>query len=98
MSEIYEKEIDKKVVRRDGKKVDFDGKKIALAIKKGFDSVNRSTEISKYNEEDINKVYKNVLNKIQKVQDDKIKIEKIQDLIEESLKENNYLDVYNSFS
>ena len=56
MSEIYEKEIDKKVVRRDGKKVDKEGKKIALAIKKGFDSVNRSTEISKYNEEDINKV------------------------------------------
>ena len=28
-----------KVVKRNGKKVDFDGTKIALAIKKGFDSV-----------------------------------------------------------
>ena len=30
-----------KVIKRDGKKVDFDGSKIALAIKKGFDSVNQ---------------------------------------------------------
>ena len=28
-----------KVVKRDGKKVDFDGTKVALAIKKGFDSI-----------------------------------------------------------
>ena len=28
-----------KVVKRNGKKVDFDGAKIALAIKKGFDSI-----------------------------------------------------------
>ena len=27
------------VIKRNGKKVDFDGAKIALAIKKGFDSV-----------------------------------------------------------
>ena len=27
------------VIKRNGKKVDFDEKKIALAIKKGFDSV-----------------------------------------------------------
>ena len=28
-----------KVVKRNGRKVDFDGAKIAMAIKKGFDSV-----------------------------------------------------------
>ena len=28
-----------KVIKRNGKKVDFDGTKIALAIKKGFDSI-----------------------------------------------------------
>ena len=30
-----------KVVKRNGKKVDFDGTKIAMAIKKGFDNINR---------------------------------------------------------
>ena len=33
-----------KVVKRNGKKVDFDGTKIALAIKKGFDSITRDDE------------------------------------------------------
>ena len=28
-----------KVVKRNGKKVEFDGTKVAMAIKKGFDSV-----------------------------------------------------------
>ena len=39
-----------KVVKRDGKKVDFDGSKIALAIKKGFDSVALDEEEQKYSE------------------------------------------------
>ena len=47
-----------KVVKRDGKKVDFDGSKIALAIKKGFDSVALDEEEAKYSEKDINKVYR----------------------------------------
>ena len=38
------------VVKRDGKKVDFDGTKIALAIKKGFDSICVEDEENKYNE------------------------------------------------
>ena len=43
-----------KVVKRNGKKVDFDGTKIALAIKKGFDSVkNPETDECKYEEKDI---------------------------------------------
>ena len=46
-----------KVIKRDGKKVDFDKTKIALAIKKGFDSVNLEEENAKYTEEDINKVF-----------------------------------------
>ena len=33
-----------KVVKRNGKKVDFDGTKILLAIKKGFDNVNEQDE------------------------------------------------------
>ena len=39
--EIFEK---LKVVKRSGKKVDFDAAKIALAIKKGFDNIVVSDE------------------------------------------------------
>lgn len=81
------------VIKRDGKKVAFDGMKIALAIKKGFDSVE-----DKYNEDDINKVYQGVIKKIVSINKDRIKIEQIQDLIESELEEDGYKDVYNSFS
>ena len=45
------------VVKRDGKKVNFDGTKIAIAIKKGFDSIDE-----KYNEDDVNKIYNSRFN------------------------------------
>ena len=79
------------VIKRDGKKVSFDGTKIAVAIKKGFDSID-----DKYNEDDVNKIYTKVIDRI--IGRDKIKIEEIQDLIEEELRTNNYEDVYQSFS
>ena len=75
------------VVKRDGKKVDFDGTKIAIAIKKGFDSID-----GKYTEDDTNKIYNKTIEKICNWDRDKIKIEEIQDLIEEELKENGYAD------
>ena len=89
-----------KVVKRNGKKVDFDGAKIAVAIKKGFDSLILDDETTKYSEKDIQKVYQNVVKTIEKKykDQDKIKIEEIQDLIEESLKKYGYDDVYKSFS
>ena len=89
-----------KVVKRNGKKVDFDGAKIAVAIKKGFDSIVKEDEEVKYNEKDIQKVYQNVIKVIEKEYKDaeKIKIEEIQDLIEEALKKYDYEDVYKSFS
>ncbi len=86
-----------KVIKRDGKKVDFDGTKKALAIKKGFDSINDESN-KKYTENDVNKVYNLVINQIMALEVDKIKIEKIQDMIEEKLKDENYLDVFKSFS
>ena len=56
-----------KVVKRNGRKVDFDGAKIAMDIKKGFDSVeNTESEINKYSEKDIQKVYQTVLKRIEK--------------------------------
>ena len=52
---MEERLIDIIVVKRDGKKVAFDGTKVAVAIKKGFDSIE-----GKYNEEDISKVYNKI--------------------------------------
>ena len=92
------------VVKRNGKKVDFDGSKIALAIKKGFDSVNTINDEDgidmKYSTKDIQKVYQDVLSRVEKEYkgQNKIKIEDIQDLIEESLKKKGYEDVYLHFS
>jgi len=87
------------VVKRNGKKVDFNGSKIAVAIKKGFDSVTTEDEESKYTEKDITKVYQSVLKKIEKEykDEDKIKIEDIQDMIEDALQKNRYDDVYKNF-
>ena len=101
MVELKEKISTLKVIKRKGKKVDFDGAKIAVAIKKGFDSiVIEDGEENIYDEKDIQKVYKGVIKRIEKeyANEDKIKIETIQDMIEEELKKQDYLDVYKSFS
>ena len=90
-----------KVVKRNGKKVDFDTTKVAMAIKKGFDGVIISEEDEvKYDEKDIQKVYQSVIKKIIKdyKDEEKIKIEEIQDLIEEMLKKYKYDEVYESFA
>lgn len=90
-----------KVVKRNGRKVDFDTTKVAMAIKNGFDGVISSEEENeKYTAKDIQKVYQNVIKKIIKdyKDSDKIKIEDIQDMIEDMLKKYKYDDVYESFS
>ena len=69
------------VIKREGKRVSFDGTKVAVAIKKGFDSI----EGNSYNEDDINKVYNKVIADISSGIYEKIKIEEIQDLIEKEL-------------
>ena len=92
------------VVKRNGKKVDFNGTKIAVAIKKGFDGLEKhdvEEDLDKqYSEKDIQKVYQAVIKRIVKdyKDTDKIKIEEIQDLIEEELSKKGYEDVYKSFS
>lgn len=104
MTDTVEEVKELMVVKRNGKKVEFDGSKIALAIKKGFDSIVNSDQEEKgerkYNEKDIQKVYQAVLNRIDKKYRDagKIKIEEIQDMIEEELEKKGYEDVYRSFS
>ena len=88
------------VIKRNGKKVDFDTTKVALAIKKGFDGAAVEEEEVKYDTKDIQKVYQSVIKRINKDYKDseKIKIEEIQDIIEETLKKLKYEDVYKSFS
>ena len=103
MNEVLEKVSTLAVIKRNGKKVDFDGSKIALAIKKGFDNAiiqNGDDCEKKYTEADIQVVYKEVINRIDKEYSDqeKIKIEQIQDLIEEALKKKGYDDIYEHFS
>ena len=93
-----------KVVKRNGSKVDFNGTKIAMAIKKGFDSIKvdgeDGEEKTKYESTDIQKVYQDVIGVIKDNYKDKerIKIEEIQDIIEDTLKNDGYEDVYESFS
>lgn len=95
-----EKLNDLEVVKRTGTKVAWNGTKIALAIKKGFDSVYKEDSDVNYTEKDVNKVYNAVVKRIEKeyLDEGKIKIEKIQDLIEDELKKEKYDDVYKSFS
>ena len=85
-----ERKITLKVIKRDGKKVDFNGTKIAMAIKKAFDKIDKADDGEEngstgYTEKDINTIYKAVITKIEKEYQDaeKIKIETIQDMIED---------------
>ena len=104
MNEVVDKLENLTVIKRNGKKVDFDQTKIALAIKKGFDSVEVDVDDDdkerKYTTKDVQKVYQAVLKRIEKLakDTDKFKIEEIQDLIEDELSKKGYEDVYKSFS
>lgn len=82
------------VVKRSGQRVIFNGAKIAVAVKASFDSVE-----SNYTENDINKVYNEVLSYIAKTYQDRktINVEDIQDIIEDCLKKK-YKDIYEAFN
>lgn len=83
------------VVKRSGQRVTFNPTKIAIAIKKAFDSV-----YSNYDSNDVNKVYSDVLDYIKNSYQERktINVEDIQDIIENTLKENNFTLIYNSFN
>ena len=87
------------VIKRSGKKVEWNGTKIAIAIKKAFDSLEKDEE-NHYSEKDVNKVYNSVIKRIEKEykNEEKIKIEAIQDLIESELQKQGYSDVYKEFA
>ena len=82
------------VVKRSGQRVNFNDTKIALAVKKGFDSV-----YEEYDEKLVNKVKEKVLSEIRKNYKDRktIGVEDIQDIIEKELKILKNDEVYESF-
>ncbi len=83
------------VVKRSGQRVEFSETKVALAIKKGFDSV-----YEEYDEKNVNKVMESVLKSIHKNYEGRktIGVEDIQDVIERELKRLKFEDVCKSFS
>ena len=82
------------VVKRSGQRVGFSDTKVALAIKKGFDSV-----YEEYDEKEVNKVKEKVLDYIKKEYKDRktIGIEDVSDAIEVILKKTKHEDVLESF-
>ena len=82
------------VVKRSGQRTNFQGEKIAIAIQKAFNSIDIP-----YKDEDVNKIYAKVLEKIEKEYKMRktINIENIQDIIELTLKEAKLNDVYEAF-
>lgn len=83
------------VVKRSGQRVNFNGYKIAVAIKSAFDDVYEESDLKK-----VNKVYESVLNYIEENYEYRktINVEDIQDIIESKLKETKDENVYNAFS
>ena len=82
------------VVKRSGQRVSFNPTKVAIAIKKGFDSVYED-----YDEKVVNSVKEKVLTEIEKKYKDRktIGVEDVQDIIEDVLKKTKHEDVYESF-
>ena len=82
------------VVKRSGQRVAFNDTKVAIAIKKGFDSV-----YEQYDEKEVNKVKEKVLDYIKKEFKDRktIGVEDVSDAIEVVLQKLKYNEVYESF-
>lgn len=82
------------VVKRSGQRVGFNDTKVAIAIKKGFDSV-----FEEYDEKLVNNVKEKVLKYIEKNYKDRktIGVEDVQDIIEKQLQDLGHEEVYSSF-
>ena len=83
------------VVKRSGQRVNFNGNKIAIAIKQAFDTV-----LKEVDELEVNQIYEKVLKYIDNNYKDRktINVEDIQDIIEQELKNSKYLNVYEHFA
>ena len=82
------------VVKRSGQRVNFNPTKVAIAVKKGFDSVYED-----YDEKNVNKVKEKVLDSIEKNYKDRktIGVEDVQDIIEDVLQKLHYEEVFKSY-
>ena len=80
-----------KVIKRNGKVVDFNSEKIQVAIEKGFRSIQSAAE-----KKQIDQVYQTALAKIKAIGKE-IGIEKIQDYVEEAMIENGFVEEFKSF-
>lgn len=82
------------IVKRSGQRVSFNKAKIAIAIKKAFDST-----YDEYDVNSINKIYADVLSFIENNYKERktISVEDIQDIIENKLQDSPYKEVYESF-
>ena len=83
------------VVKRSGQRVNFNGTKIAIAIKLAFDDTYET-----YDEKDVNLVYTDVINTILKDYKNRktISVEDIQDLIEKVLLIHKFDKVHENFN
>ena len=82
------------VVKRSGQRVDFNASKIAIAVKKAFDAV-----YGEANEKEVYSVFEKVLKYINTNYKDRktINVEDIQDIIENTLKAEDYENVFLAF-
>lgn len=82
------------VVKRSGQRVNFNGSKIAIAIKHGFDDVSKNYDYS-----DVFNIYESILNYIRDNYRTRktINVEDIQDIIEQTLLDSKYSDEYAAF-
>lgn len=82
----------KKIIKRDGRKVNFDEKKILQAIEKAFESQ------GKKDEEKVEKITDEVVQKMEEIYKRRTPtVEQVQDLIETVLMENDELDVAKAY-
>lgn len=77
-----------KIIKRDGREVDFDINRIIKALTKAFQDTDGIAE-----EEKVNKLAKSVVKKINQLEKDKVSVEEIQDLVEKTLITNKEIDV-----
>ena len=80
------------ILKRDGRKVNFDSTKITNAMRAAISEVQ-----AEYSEGEIVKLTKLVIDKIESTNLAEISVEKIQDLVEHTLVENDHIKAYEAY-
>ena len=92
-----ETNVDYKVTKRNGKKVNYNAAKIGMTIKKAFDG---SPEAEKYTPEDSSKIFYLVKEAVEADLKETgiVEVEEIQEQIEKALRDEGYTEVLESFN